>query len=124
PSPGIECPEEGPSMRILLAALLLVSSALESLANVPLGFEATDRPHGRFIGRAAGYAVELHPDGYHLRLPSAHLHVRLIGADARAAAAATEPLPGKTNYFLGREPAAWHTDIDRFARVLYRNVYA
>jgi hypothetical protein len=111
-------------MRILLAGLLLVSSALESLANVPLGFEATDRANARFIGRAAGYAVELHAGGYDLRLPSALLHVRLIGADARAAAAATEPLPGKTNYFLGREPAAWHTDIDRFARVLYRNVYA
>ena len=49
--------------------------------------------------------------------------MKLVGA-----AAAVEPqgdlqLPGKSNYFIGNDPAKWHRDIPQFARVRYRNVY-
>ena len=33
------------------------------------------------------------------------------------------PLEAKTNYFIGNDPAAWHTDVPNFARVRYTDVY-
>ena len=45
-------------------------------------------------------------------------------AQTRAAAATgASPLPGKSNYFIGNDPAKWHRDIPQFARVRYQDVY-
>jgi len=35
-----------------------------------------------------------------------------------------QPLAGKVNYFLGKDPSRWHTDIPTFARIEYPGVYA
>lgn len=32
-------------------------------------------------------------------------------------------LPGKTNYFIGRNPSAWHTNIPHYAAVRYSGLY-
>jgi hypothetical protein len=34
----------------------------------------------------------------------------------------TEPLPGKVNYLLGRDPHDWHTAIPTYDQIVYRNV--
>jgi hypothetical protein len=34
-----------------------------------------------------------------------------------------EPLPGRSNYFIGNDPAKWHTDVPHYGRVRYRNLY-
>jgi hypothetical protein len=34
-----------------------------------------------------------------------------------------EPLQTRTNYFIGNDPAKWHTDIPNYARVVYQGVY-
>ena len=34
-----------------------------------------------------------------------------------------DPLPGRSNYFVGNEPKRWHTDIAQFRRVRYRDIY-
>ncbi len=34
-----------------------------------------------------------------------------------------DPLPGKVNYFIGKDPAQWHTDIPTYGRIAYRGVY-
>jgi hypothetical protein len=34
-----------------------------------------------------------------------------------------DKLPGRTNYFLGRDRARWRQNVPQFARIRYRNVY-
>ncbi len=36
---------------------------------------------------------------------------------------AMEPLPGKVNYLIGKDPSQWHTDIPTFGRIAYHGVY-
>jgi hypothetical protein len=51
--------------------------------------------------------------------------LRLQLADARITQqpVGIEPLPGVANYFIGKDPAAWHTDIATFRQVRYPGVY-
>ena len=49
--------------------------------------------------------------------------MQLAGANRAASATGAGPLPGKSNYFVGNDPAKWHRDIPQFARVRYQDVY-
>lgn len=51
------------------------------------------------------------------------LRMKLVGANPEAQIAGSEPLPGRSNYFTGRDPAKWHTNVPHFARVKYRGIY-
>jgi hypothetical protein len=98
---------------------------------LPLGFEPnqgqTD-PQVKFLARGPGYGLFLTSDRAVLSLPSASrnasvVSMQLAGADPDATVNGTDQLPGKTNYFIGNDPAKWHRDIPQFARVRYQNVY-
>jgi uncharacterized protein (TIGR03437 family) len=41
----------------------------------------------------------------------------------RLAAELISPLPGRSNYLMGRDPARWRTGVPNFAGLRYRNVY-
>ena len=49
--------------------------------------------------------------------------MKLAGASPNASLSAVDPLPGKSNYFIGINPAKWRTGVPQFARVRYENVY-
>jgi hypothetical protein len=49
-----------------------------------------------------------------MRLLGANRHVRISGIDA---------LPGRSNYFIGNDPAKWRTNLVNYAKVKYQNVY-
>ncbi len=34
-----------------------------------------------------------------------------------------ERLPGTANYFIGRDPAQWHSNVPTYAEVKYAGVY-
>ncbi len=34
-----------------------------------------------------------------------------------------EKLPGKSNYFIGNDPKKWRTNVSRYSRVKYQEVY-
>ena len=36
---------------------------------------------------------------------------------------AAQPLPGKSNYFIGNDPAKWRRNIPQFGQVEYKGVY-
>jgi uncharacterized repeat protein (TIGR01451 family) len=124
-----------------------------SLVSLPLFFEPnqgqTD-PQVRFLARGAGYSMfltaneavlELRPSApspfgsgqaKNSRQPSALspqpsadnvIRMRLQGANSKAKVSGAEPLPGKSNYFIGNDPAKWHRNIPQFARVNYAAVY-
>ena len=49
--------------------------------------------------------------------------MKLLGANIRAEVKGAEELPGKVNYFIGNDPAKWHTGIPTYAKVRYRGIY-
>jgi hypothetical protein len=49
--------------------------------------------------------------------------MKLDGANSAASVSGAEPLPGKSNYFIGNDPAKWSHNIPQFARVEYKSVY-
>src|SRR5215471_10772249 len=53
----------------------------------------------------------------------ATVKMRLASANRHAALLGYEPLPGKGNYFLGNDPASWHTNVPMYASLRQDNVY-
>ncbi len=51
------------------------------------------------------------------------LRMKLAGANAAAQVEGIDELPGKTNYFIGNDPAKWRTNVPHYAKVRYRGVY-
>src|SRR5439155_11961253 len=51
------------------------------------------------------------------------VRMALDGADASSQIVGMVPLPGKSNYFIGNDPAKWHRNVPQFAQVRYDNVY-
>ena len=49
--------------------------------------------------------------------------MKLAGANPNASLTASDLLPGKSNYFLGNDPAKWRNGVPQFARVRYENIY-
>ena len=54
---------------------------------------------------------------------SAVLRVTLAGANPAPRVEGLEPVPGRSNYFIGHDPAKWRTDVPQYAKVRYRDVY-
>jgi uncharacterized repeat protein (TIGR01451 family) len=51
------------------------------------------------------------------------IRMHLEGANPDAKIAGSEPLPGKSNYFIGNDPTKWRRNIPQYARVNYKAVY-
>jgi len=51
------------------------------------------------------------------------LQMKLAGANPNAQVSGANLLPGRSNYFLGNDPAKWRTAVPQFARVRYENIY-
>jgi Beta-propeller repeat/Abnormal spindle-like microcephaly-assoc'd, ASPM-SPD-2-Hydin len=56
-------------------------------------------------------------------LASTTLQFKLLGAARNPAIVAEDLQPGKINYFIGRDPAKWHTSVPTYSRIRYKNVY-
>jgi uncharacterized repeat protein (TIGR01451 family) len=91
-------------------------------------------PNVKFLARGAGYSLFLDADGgvlaserarnsSHPDLGAKLLRMKLAGANRSAFVTGAEQLPGKSNYFIGSDPAKWRRDIPQFARVRYENIY-
>jgi uncharacterized repeat protein (TIGR01451 family) len=103
---------------------------------LPLAFELNQGqsdPDVRFLARGPGYGIFLTSDGAVLSFRSANPQspaekisaVRMQFAAARADVelSGTDRLPGKSNYFIGNDPAKWHLDLPQFARIQYHDLY-
>ncbi|HEX8597161.1 MAG TPA: SBBP repeat-containing protein [Chloroflexia bacterium] len=44
-------------------------------------------------------------------------------ADSGLQIEASDPLAGKVNYFIGNDPAKWHSDISTYGSITYSNLY-
>jgi hypothetical protein len=124
---------------------LTTAEAREVYGKIAMSFEAnrgqTDASVN-FLARGAGYTLFLKPTEAVFQLRSADnqlrnrnqqstisdqrskvLRMKLVGADAAAAVAGADELPGKVNYFTGNDPDQWRTDVPTYARVRYSDVY-
>ena len=122
------------------------AQARSILAGLPLIFEPNvgqanldpSDPGARFVTHGSGYSMVLGNDGAILSLVSKTrstssssssesrvptLRMKLAGVSANGSLSAVDPLPGKSNYFIGNDPAKWRTGVPQFARVRYDNVY-
>ncbi len=106
--------------------------------HLPLIFEPNQGqsdPEVKFLAHGSGYGLFLTADKAVLTLRrsaagSQHsfpqfsvVSMTLEGASANSAVSGTDELPGKSNYFIGNDPAKWHTDVPQFARVRYHELY-
>ena len=111
--------------------------SLLSTAKLPLAFEPnrgqTD-PRASYVAHGSGYGLFLTPTEAIVALSgalsakggnssTASIHMQLEGSAATANIAASEPLPGKSNYFRGNDPSRWVRNVPTFARVQYSAVY-
>ncbi len=121
----------------------LASNLPARAISLPLFFEPNQgqtAPQVKFVARGAGYGLFLTADEAVLKLQhsalstqlsvprpqpvsSSVIHMKLEGANSGARVSGAEPLPGKSNYFIGNDPAKWRQNIPQFARVEYQSVY-
>jgi hypothetical protein len=101
------------------------------LNRMPLSFE---RNAGQAVGsrsewvaRANGYRVALDATGAAI-LPSAAgrsdlVRMEFVNARPEASGRPLDPLPGRTNYLVGRDPKRWIQNLETYGRVEYDGVY-
>ena len=51
------------------------------------------------------------------------IRMQLVDAQTNATLSGDSRLPGTVNYFMGNDPAKWHSGVSTFERVKYANVY-
>jgi len=124
---------------------------LDQYGKLPLSFEAnrgqTDS-RVKFLSRGHGYSLFLTRNQAVIALKNAAppemkgstgrelvdkqksgaaqetvLRMELAGANPAPRVLGAEELPGKTNYFLGNDPAKWRTNVPTYAKVKYAGVY-
>ena len=119
--------------------------------NVSLSFEPNVGqmdPTVMFLSRARGYSVFLTSDGATLALaqhkpqrgarPAVSdaalstgsdtpfyrvLRMQLLGTDSHAKVRGVDELPGKINYFRGKDPRNWRAGVIQYSTVRYEDVY-
>jgi len=136
---------------VLIAALALTTVATAQQANVthakpnygklPLVFEAnqgqTD-PSVKFLTRGEGYTAFLTSSGLTLSLRSPEaatadhasasaanrtLQLNFLGTRKNSSVSGEEKQSGRVNYFLGSNPALWHTNVPTYGEVRYNGIY-
>jgi uncharacterized repeat protein (TIGR01451 family) len=98
---------------------------------LPLIFEPNQGqsdPQVKFLAHGSGYGLFLTADKAVLTLRHSALQFSVVrmaleGASANSEVSGADELPGKSNYFIGDDPAKWQTDVPQFARVRYHGVY-
>ena len=116
---------------------------LETYGKIPLSFEAN---HGQtneqvnFLARGSGYTLFLTPSeavlslvkpivqetsdlGDTLDTEVTVLRMQIVDANPTTKVMGLDELPGKSNYFIGKDPQNWRTDISNYARVQYQDIY-
>lgn len=119
-----------------------------NFGHLPLSFEVNRGQAAgqvKFLSRGHGYTTFLTAGGMVLNLrasrvesgsktgnsygansqqsANASLQFRLIGANNNPQVVGEDPLPGRVNYFMGKDPSKWYRNLPTYAKVRYKNVY-
>jgi hypothetical protein len=122
---------------------------VEDYGKLPLSFEGNTGQADKsvkFLSRGSGYGLYLTGNEAVLTLrktvygaarpglqrklrpiqrsaPSDVVRMQLTGASGKAEPMGVEQLPGTANYFIGNDPAKWHTSVPTYAKVRYTGIY-
>lgn len=120
----------------LLVALAVASHgqarADAPYGRLPMAFEANQgqtAPQVKYLAHGQGYGLYLTSNAavLSLRAPGAQastvIGMEIAGASGHASVSGDDQLPGVSNYYVGSDPAQWHTQIPNYARVKYAEVY-
>ncbi|HEX7957444.1 MAG TPA: SBBP repeat-containing protein, partial [Pyrinomonadaceae bacterium] len=101
-----------------------------------MSFELNRRqtdPGVKFSSRGSGYRLFLTDAGAVLSLSKSRgaagkgrrgvLSIKPVRANPGARLSGLEELPGKSNYFVGKDPRRWQTDVPNYGRVKYESLY-
>jgi Beta-propeller repeat len=89
-------------------------------------------PEARFLSRTAEYTLLLAQGQATLLFPQftsssqrsiRNLRMELVGAQPTTQLEGIGELPGKSNYFIGKDSANWQANIPHYAQVKYKSVY-
>jgi len=112
------------------ASATKTTSVLTAFGQLPLFFELNQGQSDRrvkFLARGSYYGLFLTADSAVLKLQkpgdASVLSMKLLHASPGARVRGENELPGRSNYFIGNDPANWRRDIPQFAQVRYAEVY-
>ncbi|HSF07063.1 MAG TPA: SBBP repeat-containing protein [Methylomirabilota bacterium] len=113
----------------LAVAVLAAPAAGIAGPPLPVVFEANRGQADarvKFLSRGRGYTLFVTQSGVILadRRAGQTVQLRLLGSHQDPEIVGLRPLPGRTHYFLGRNPANWRTNVPTFDGVVYRNAYS
>jgi uncharacterized repeat protein (TIGR01451 family) len=108
------------------------SDGVGRFSQLPISFEKS--VEGAYIAHGLGYQVALNRSQatFAIGNPGARnggvhesklLRLKLLGSNDGGSARLEVPLPGKSNYLHGNDPAKWRTDVPTFAEVHFAQVY-
>ena len=106
----------------------------EAYGKLPLSFEANQgqaHEEVKFLSRGQGYGLFLTSSEAVLALSKsskknvsqAVVRMQLLGANSAPRVQGGDELSGKSNYFIGNDPAKWHTEVANYSSVRYSDVY-
>ncbi len=95
-------------------------------ADAVFAFHSISAPQNERAG--AGHASRVHETSRPWsrraeKNSTAVVRMKILGGNVQAKVAASGPLPGKINYFIGNDPKKWHTAVAQYERVSYEDVY-
>src|SRR5580658_361177 len=99
---------------------------------LPIRFEPNvgqAAPQIEYSARGSGYFVAITEQGADLSLRrvasrrAAHLRLHPMNASARPRLLAERQLDSVSNYFIGKDPAKWHSGVANYAAVRYEQIY-
>jgi len=99
---------------------------IDRYGKLPLSFELNRgqvNPNVKFMSRGSGYTLFLNSKEAVLTAESMTVRMNLLGTNHEAPVSGVGELAGKMNYFIGENPATWHTNVPTYRQVKYGGIY-
>ncbi|MBV9266816.1 MAG: SBBP repeat-containing protein [Acidobacteriaceae bacterium] len=80
----------------------------------------------KFLSQGSGFSLFLTSSSAVLKLGREEpevLQMEIVGGNPTNHSQGLEPLPGKSNYFIGNDPSHWRTNIPNYGRVQMSQIY-
>jgi len=111
----------------LTCAATCASASLPATSYLrPLSFEPNRGQGGEqvdFLAHGLNYSLALSRAEAVMAGRGTIARMKPLSANQSTTGELLDPLRGKSNYFIGSDPAKWRTDVPTYARVRYRDVY-